>query len=78
MLGSGGICHERTGRRYSDFQGIGDCWIELITDFFVGLEMIRGATTDLPGGAGNTHVCSRPKVPPPLKSETGISGNRRS
>jgi hypothetical protein len=41
-LGPEGTCHERAVRRYADFQGIADYEVELITDFFVGLESIRG------------------------------------
>ncbi len=41
-LGPTGTCHERAVRRYAAFQGIEDYEIELITDFFVGLDMIRG------------------------------------
>lgn len=41
-LGPTGTCHERAVRRYAEFQGIDEYEIELITDFFVGLEMIRG------------------------------------
>jgi hypothetical protein len=42
-LGPTGTCHERAVKRYADFQGIEDYGIELITDFFVGLEMLREA-----------------------------------
>jgi hypothetical protein len=41
-LGPAGTCHERAVREYAGFQGIEDCEIEFITDFFVGLESIRG------------------------------------
>jgi hypothetical protein len=41
-LGPTGTCHERAVTEYAHFQGIEDYGIELITDFFVGLEMIRG------------------------------------
>jgi hypothetical protein len=41
-LGPEGTCHERAVRRYAEFQGIVDFEFELITDFFVGLEAIRG------------------------------------
>lgn len=41
-LGPSGTCHERAVTEYAAFQGIEDYEIELITDFFVGLEMIRG------------------------------------
>jgi hypothetical protein len=41
-LGPEGTCHKRAVGEYAAFQGIEDYGIELITDFFVGLEMIRG------------------------------------
>jgi hypothetical protein len=41
-LGPEGTCHERATIEYARFQGIEDCETELITDFFVGLDMIRG------------------------------------
>jgi hypothetical protein len=41
-LGPTGTCHERAVIEYARFQGIEDYEFELITDFFVGLEMIRG------------------------------------
>lgn len=41
-LGPTGTCHERAVTEYARFQGIEDYEFELITDFFVGLEMIRG------------------------------------
>jgi hypothetical protein len=41
-LGPAGTCHERAVREYADFQGIEDFGVEFITDFFDGLEMIRG------------------------------------
>ncbi len=40
-LGPTGTCHERAVNEYAAFQGIDDYGIELITDFFVGLEMLR-------------------------------------
>jgi hypothetical protein len=40
-LGPTGTCHERAVNEYAAFQGIEDYGIELITDFFVGLEMLR-------------------------------------
>jgi hypothetical protein len=40
-LGPAGTCHERAVKRYADFQEIEDYGIELITDFFAGLEMLR-------------------------------------
>jgi hypothetical protein len=41
-LGPEGTCHERAVRRYAEFQGIDEFEFELITDFFDGLEAIRG------------------------------------
>jgi hypothetical protein len=41
-LGPAGTCHERAVRRYAEFQGIADFELEFITDFFDGLELIRG------------------------------------
>jgi hypothetical protein len=41
-LGPGGTCHERAVSEYARFQGIENYEFELITDFFVGLEKIRG------------------------------------
>jgi hypothetical protein len=40
-LGPEGTCHERAVREYMAFQGVEDYGIEFITDFFVGLEMLR-------------------------------------
>jgi hypothetical protein len=40
-LGPEGTCHERAVRQYMAFQGVEDYEIEFITDFFVGLEMLR-------------------------------------
>jgi hypothetical protein len=40
-LGPGGTCHERAVAAYMRFQGIEDYGMEFITDFFVGLEMLR-------------------------------------
>jgi hypothetical protein len=40
-LGPTGTCHERAVKRYLEFQGVEEYEIELITDFFVGLEMLR-------------------------------------
>jgi len=40
-LGPEGTCHERAVQRYLEFQGVDECRIELITDFFDGLEMLR-------------------------------------
>ena len=41
-LGPEGTCHERAVRRYAEFQGVEDYELDFITDFFVGLEAIRG------------------------------------
>ncbi len=41
-LGPTGTCHERAAIEYLAFQGIADFEIELIDDFFDGLERIRG------------------------------------
>jgi hypothetical protein len=41
-LGPTGTCHERAVTEYARFQGIESYEFELITDFFAGLEMIRG------------------------------------
>jgi hypothetical protein len=41
-LGPTGTCHERAAIEYMGFQGIEDFEIELIDDFFDGLDMIRG------------------------------------
>jgi hypothetical protein len=41
-LGPTGTCHERAVTEYARFQGIEDYEFELITDFFDGLERIRG------------------------------------
>jgi hypothetical protein len=41
-LGPEGTCHERAVRRYAEFQGIENCELDFITDFFAGLERIRG------------------------------------
>ena len=41
-LGPEGTCHERAVRRYAEFQGLGEVELELITDFFDGLERLRG------------------------------------
>jgi len=45
-LGPEGTCHERAVKRYLEFQGVDEYRIELITDFFDGLEMLR----QTPGG----------------------------
>ncbi len=57
-LGPTGTCHERAVKRYAEFQGIEDYGIELITDFFVGLEMLREA----PGLAFLVQCSAHPKV----------------
>ena len=41
-LGPEGTCHERAVTQYARFQGIEDVELDLITDFFDGLERIRG------------------------------------
>lgn len=41
-LGPTGTCHERAAIEYMAFQGVDDFEIELIGDFFDGLERIRG------------------------------------
>lgn len=40
-LGPTGTCHERAVTEYMRFQGVDNYEIELITDFFVGLEKMR-------------------------------------
>jgi hypothetical protein len=40
-LGPAGTCHERAATEYMRFQGVEDYEIELVTDFFAGLEMLR-------------------------------------
>ncbi|HEX5375148.1 MAG TPA: hypothetical protein VFW48_03220 [Solirubrobacterales bacterium] len=40
-LGPEGTCHERAVQNYMRFQGVEGYGIELITDFFVGLEKVR-------------------------------------
>jgi len=42
-LGPEGTCHERAVRKYMRFQGVEDYSIELITDFHVGLDIVREA-----------------------------------
>jgi len=56
-LGPTGTCHERAVNRYAAFQGIEDYGIELITDFFVGLEMLRETP-----GAFLVQCSAHPKV----------------
>ncbi len=41
-LGPEGTCHQRAVGEYARFQGIENYEFELITDFFAGLEAIRG------------------------------------
>jgi hypothetical protein len=41
-LGPTGTCHERAVEKYAAFQGIDDFDFEFVTDFFDGLESIRG------------------------------------
>jgi hypothetical protein len=41
-LGPAGTCHERATLEYMGFQGVEDFEVELIDDFFDGLERIRG------------------------------------
>src|SRR5207342_2416253 len=41
-LGPEGTCHERAVAEYAAFQGIEDYGFDFITDFFDGLEKIRG------------------------------------
>jgi hypothetical protein len=41
-LGPTGTCHERAVSRYAEFQEVEHYEFELITDFFDGLEMVRG------------------------------------
>jgi hypothetical protein len=40
-LGPAGTCHERAVQRYLEFQGVEEYRLELITDFFDGLELLR-------------------------------------
>ena len=40
-LGPEGTCHERAVQNYAAFKGIEDFEMVLLTDFFVGLEMVR-------------------------------------
>lgn len=56
-LGPTGTCHERAAIEYMDFQGIEDFEIELIDDFFDGLERIRGR-----GGTYLIQCSAHPKV----------------
>lgn len=56
-LGPTGTCHERAVERYMSFQGVEDYRIELIVDFFVGLEMLRETP-----GAFLVQCSAHPKV----------------
>jgi len=56
-LGPAGTCHERAVQRYAEFQGIEDYGIELIVDFFDGLEMLRETP-----GAFLVQCSAHPKV----------------
>jgi hypothetical protein len=56
-LGPTGTCHERAVMEYAAFQGIEDYGVELITDFFVGLEMLRETP-----GAFLVQCSAHPKV----------------
>jgi hypothetical protein len=56
-LGPTGTCHERAVKQYAAFQGIEDYGIELIVDFFVGLEMLRETP-----GAFLVQCSAHPKV----------------
>jgi hypothetical protein len=56
-LGPTGTCHERAVTRYAAFQGIEEYEVELITDFFVGLEMLRETP-----GAFLVQCSAHPKV----------------
>ena len=57
-LGPEGTCHERACREYMAFQGVEDYRFELITDFHVGLEMLREA----PGPTFLVQCSAHPKV----------------
>jgi hypothetical protein len=56
-LGPEGTCHERAVREDMAFQGVEDYGIEFITDFFVGLEMLRETP-----GAFLVQCSAHPKV----------------
>jgi hypothetical protein len=56
-LGPAGTCHERAVQNYARFQGIEDYGVELIVDFFDGLEMLR----EMPG-AFLVQCSAHPKV----------------
>jgi hypothetical protein len=56
-LGPEGTCHERAVKNYAAFQGVEEYEVELITDFFVGLEMLRETP-----GAFLVQCSAHPKV----------------
>jgi hypothetical protein len=56
-LGPSGTCHERAVRRYMSFQGVEGYEIELIVDFFDGLERMRATP-----GAFLVQCSAHPKV----------------
>lgn len=56
-LGPAGTCHERAVREYMRFQGVEDYGLELITDFFAGLETVRETP-----GAFLVQCSAHPKV----------------
>jgi hypothetical protein len=56
-LGPEGTCHERAVTEYMRFQGIEDYGMEFITDFHVGLEMLRETP-----GAFLVQCSAHPKV----------------
>ena len=56
-LGPEGTCHERAVKRYMEFQGVEDFRIELIVDFFDGLEILRETP-----GAFLVQCSAHPKV----------------
>lgn len=56
-LGPAGTCHERAVQNYARFQGIEDYGVELIVDFFDGLEMLRETP-----GAFLVQCSAHPKV----------------
>ena len=56
-LGPTSTCHERAVTEYAAFQGVEDYRVELIVDFFVGLEMLRETP-----GAFLVQCSAHPKV----------------
>jgi hypothetical protein len=56
-LGPEGTCHERAVTEYMRFQGVEDYDVVLITDFFVGLEIVRETP-----GAFLVQCSAHPKV----------------